>query len=98
MDKLIEFELAKASKKTGIPKEELFKLIGKEFGKGELPRFIRLANIPFANELIEEITTESEDFFSTLDPQLKGRAKDTFRLLIYNLVVSTVIPPKNSHI
>lgn len=89
MNYSIENELRIASEKTGIPEEELLKLINKEFRKGELPRFKKLANIPFATKLIEEITTEAQNVFSTLDPQLVGRAKDTFRLIVYNLVVST---------
>lgn len=89
IDNLIKTELDRASIQTGIPKEELHNLITKEFGKGKLPRFMRLANIPFASQLIEEITAQPEAVFSTLDPQLLDRAKDTFRLIIYNLVAST---------
>jgi len=89
MNNDIEEALQIASDRTRIPKEELEKLIGRKFGKGVLPRFIKLANIPFAKELIEEITAESKEVFSLLDPQLIGRAKDTFRLIIYNLVVCT---------
>lgn len=89
IDNLIQSELGRASIQTGIPKEELHKLITKEFGKGKLPRFMKLANIPFANQLIEEITAEAQAVFSRLDPQLVDRAKDTFRLIIYNLVAST---------
>lgn len=89
IDNLIQTELDRASSQTSIPKEELHKLINKEFGKGKLPRFMKLANIPFANQLIDEVTAEAQAVFSILDPQLVGRAKDTFRLIIYNLVAST---------
>jgi hypothetical protein len=89
IENLIQTELDKASSQTGIPKEELHKLITKEFGKGKLPRFMKLANITFAHQLIEEITEEAQGVFSTLDPQLVDRAKDTFRLIIYNLVAFT---------
>jgi hypothetical protein len=89
MNNDIEKALQIASEKTRIPKEELIKLIDKKFGKGELPRFMKLANITFAKELIEEITAESKEVFSSLDPQLVDRTKDTFRLILYNLVVCT---------
>ena len=89
MNNDIEDALKIASEKTRIPIEELTKLIDKKFGKGELPKFKKLANIPFATKLIEEITAEAQEVFSTIDPQLQGRAKDTFRLIVYNLVVST---------
>lgn len=89
MNNDIEDALKIASEKTRIPIEELTKLIDKKFGKGEMPRFMKLANIKFAKGLIEEITAESKEVFSLLDPQLVDRAKDTFRLIIYNLVVCT---------
>ena len=89
MNNDVEQALQIASEKTRIPKEELTKLIHAEFDEGVLPRFLKLANIPFAKELIEEITAESKEVFSLLDPQLVGRAKDTLRLIIYNLVVCT---------
>lgn len=77
------------SEQTAIPEQELKKLISKEFGKGELPRFMKLADIRYANDLIKGMTEESKELFNALDPQLERRAKDTFRLLIYNLVVCT---------
>lgn len=90
MRKLLEIELEKARNKTGIPKKELIRLISKSFGDGELPRFMKLANIPFAKELIDEISEEFKEEFSKLRKDLRGRVKDTFRIILYNLVKCTL--------
>ena len=86
MNNEIEKELEFASDKTGIPKEELLQLIGKEFSDGELPRFMKLANIPFANELIDEITEQFKEALKQPRKDFQKRVNDTFRIILYNLV------------
>lgn len=89
MNYSIENELRIASEKTGIPEEELLKLINKEFRKGELPRFRKLANIPFASKIIQEITEELKEELKQSRKDMQKRVNDTFRVIIYNLVIST---------
>lgn len=86
MEKIIDIKLVKASEITCIPREELLKLISKKFIKGELPRFMKLANIPFANELIDEITEQFKEALKQPRKDLQKRVNDTFRIILYNLV------------
>lgn len=90
MNNEIEKELIFASDKTGIPQKELAKLIDKEFKDGELPRFMKLANIPFAKELINEITKEFKEDLSQSRRDFQKRVNDTFRVILYNLVKCTL--------
>lgn len=89
---LNEFEnlLKKAVDKTGIPKEELVKLIRSDFKKGELPKFMKLANIPFSSDLINEIRIEVQANIQGLRKDLRDRVNDTLRIIIYNLVKCTL--------
>ena len=84
----VEYErlLQTAIDKTGIPREELIRLINREFKDGELPRFMKLANIPFAEHLVEEIKAEVKRSFEGLRSDLRERVNDTFRIILYNLV------------
>jgi hypothetical protein len=86
----IENLLKIASRKTGIPREELFKLVQSDFKKGELPKFMKLANIRFASELIEEITEEVKDDLKQSRKDFQKRVSDTFRIILYNLVRCTL--------
>lgn len=90
MNNVIEKELELTSDKTGIPKEELAKLIVKEFKDGELPRFMKLANIQFARELVDEITKEFKDELRQSRKDFQKRVNDTFRVILYNLVKCTL--------
>jgi hypothetical protein len=82
----IENLLKIAIVKTGIPRQELLKLVSSDFKKGELPKFMRLANIHFATELINEIKREVQANFEGLRSDLRDRVEDTFRIILYNLV------------
>ena len=82
----IENLLKIAISKTGIPREELLKLVHSDFKKGELPKFMRLANIRFADELIHEITDEVKGDLHQTRKDFQKRVNDTFRTILYNLV------------
>lgn len=86
----IENLLKIAISKTGIPREELLKLVHSDFKKGELPKFMRLANIRFADELIEEITEEVKDDLKQSRKDFQKSVNDTFRIILYNLVRSSL--------
>ncbi len=86
MNNDIEEALQIASDVTRIPKEELEKLIHTELEGGVLPRFMRLANIPFAKELINEITEELKEELKQPRKDFQKRVNDSFRTILYNLV------------
>ena len=86
MNNNIEKALQIASEKTRIPKEELAKLVHAEFEDGELPRFMKLANIQFAKELINEITEELKEELKQSRKDFQKRVNDSFRIILYNLV------------
>lgn len=90
MGNLIRIELKHASAKTGIPENELDKLIVQEFKDGKLPLFMKMDNIPFAVKLIQEITEELKDELGQSRADLQKRVNDTFRIILYNLVQSTL--------
>jgi hypothetical protein len=82
----LENLLKNAIEKTGIPREELEKLIRADSKKGELPKFMNLANIRFASELIDEIKDELKNDLTQSRDDFQNTVNDTFRIILYNLV------------
>lgn len=80
-------KLNNVSKATGIPANELKKLLDLPYGKGQLPRPIALKNIGIAKEAIETIRAEIKEDLTVKRKDAQIYVNQAFRLIISNLVV-----------
>lgn len=82
--------LKEVSKTTGIPEEELKRLMALQYGKGVLPRGIARRSIGFSKEVFSALKEEMKDDLKSNRRDAQKHINAAFNLILCNLVVSAI--------